>query len=64
MTEAMIREWCAIGGDEIASASASPGVQRSEVMYEGMADKVTALNEVAEKVYARWVEGLVPSRKE
>ncbi|OGV72483.1 MAG: glutamine amidotransferase [Methylophilales bacterium RIFCSPHIGHO2_02_FULL_57_10] len=58
MTEAMIREWCAIGGDEVASASASPGVQKPEVMFDGIADKVSRLNDVAATVYARWVEGL------
>lgn len=58
MTEPMIREWCAIGGDEIASASASPGVQQPAQMFDGMADKVAALNAVADVVYARWIEGL------
>jgi GMP synthase-like glutamine amidotransferase len=59
MTEAMIREWCVIGAGEIASASTSPGVQQPEPMFDGIAEKVVALNDVAEVVYARWMEGLV-----
>jgi GMP synthase-like glutamine amidotransferase len=58
MTEPMIREWCAIGSDEIASASASPGVQPPAQILDGMADKVAALNALADQVYARWIEGL------
>jgi len=58
MTEAMIREWCEVGGDEIAAAIGSPGVQRPEAMFDGMAEKVAVLNAVAATVYARWVEGL------
>ncbi len=58
MNEAMIREWCAIGSDEIAAAAASPGVQQPEVIFEGMPERVRALNAVADQVYARWAEGL------
>ena len=58
MTEEMIREWCAIGTDEIQSASGSPAVQRPEQMCEDMTGKVAQLNQVAGEVYARWVEGL------
>jgi GMP synthase-like glutamine amidotransferase len=60
MTEAMIREWCAIGTDEIASASASPGVQQPAQILKSMVDRVVALNAVAEAVYARWIAGLSP----
>lgn len=58
MTESMIREWCTVGMEEIASAIVSPGVQPPEIMFESLADKVAALNAVADVVYARWVEGL------
>lgn len=58
MNEHMIREWCTIGRDEIESATDSPAVQRPEVMFEGMAQKVVALNAVAGAVYSVWVEGL------
>ncbi len=58
MTEPMIREWCAIGGDEVAAASASPGAQQPAAMLNAMADKVTALNALADAVYTRWIAGL------
>jgi hypothetical protein len=58
MTESMIREWCAIGGDEIAAARSSPGVQQPGTMFEEITGKVAMLNSMAESVYTRWVEGL------
>lgn len=58
MTDAMVRDWCALGEGEIVSASASPGVQQLEVMLDGLAIKASALNAVADIVYARWLEGL------
>lgn len=58
MTDAMVRDWCAIGGDEIAAASASPGVQQPVEIFEALAAKISALNAVADAVYARWIEGL------
>lgn len=58
MTEPMVREWCAIGSDEISSAGASPGVQQPSQIFDGMADKVAVLNALADQVYARWIEGL------
>jgi len=60
MSEPMVREWCAIGGDEIAAASTSPGVQQPAQICAGVVEKVGALNAVADIVYARWVEGLAP----
>lgn len=61
MTEAMIREWCAIGSDEIEASSASPGVQQPAQMFDGLAGKVATLNAVADAVYDRWLKGLVAS---
>ena len=58
MTEEMIRQWCRDGAAEIAAAANSPAVQSPEVMQDGMAPKVAALNAVADRIYARWVEGL------
>jgi len=58
MTEAMIRAWCEVGAKELVSASASPGVQQPEVMFEGITEKLAALNAVAGQVYSRWIEGL------
>lgn len=58
MTEPMIREWCELGADEIASAAGSPGVQRPEVMFDGMTEKAAELNRIAGEVYTRWIQGL------
>ena len=57
MTEDMIRQWCRDGAGEIAAAN-SPAVQSPEAMQAGMGSKVTALNAVADRIYARWIEGL------
>lgn len=59
MTEEMIRQWCRDGAAEIA-ASDSPAVQSPDVMQAGMGPKVTALNAVADRIYARWIAGLKP----
>ena len=57
MTEGMIRQWCQDGAAEIA-ASGSPAVQAPGAMQAGMGPKVAALNAVADRIYARWIEGL------
>ena len=58
MTEAMIREWCNVGKDEIAAASGSPGVQTVAAMQAQMADKLPQLHAAARQLYQRWVAGL------
>ncbi len=57
MTEAMIREWCAIGADEIAAAD-SPAVQTPEQILAATPALLAPLQTVAERLYARWLEGL------
>ncbi|MFZ5509157.1 MAG: type 1 glutamine amidotransferase [Pseudomonadota bacterium] len=58
MTEDMVRTWCAQGADEIA-ASPGPAVQPAEAIQADLAAKVAALNAVAERLYSRWIRGLV-----
>lgn len=58
MTEPMIHEWCKNGADEIEAAKSSPGVQQPDTMYDGITDKVSRLNAVADAVYTRWITGL------
>lgn len=58
MTEQMIRQWCRDGAAEIAAAVGNPAVQPPEAMQAGMGPKVAALNAVADRIYARWIEGL------
>lgn len=57
MTDAMIRDWCAVGADEIA-ASDSPAVQAPAAMLALNAGNLPPLNRAAERLYARWAEGL------
>ncbi|MCX7626912.1 MAG: type 1 glutamine amidotransferase [Methylophilaceae bacterium] len=58
MTQAMIREWCEIGAEEIASSIDSPGVQSLQAIQEGIEARVSQLNTVAASVYAKWIAGL------
>lgn len=57
MTEAMIREWCAVGAGEIAAAR-SPAVQTPEAMIALNGANLPPLNRTAERLYSRWIEGL------
>lgn len=59
MTEEMVREWCELGEEEIASASASPAVQQPAEILENLAERVKTLNAAAQKTYTKWIEGLV-----
>lgn len=58
MTEAMIRDWCAVGGDEIEAARASPAVQTPEAMAALNPTCLPALEAVAEQLYGQWARGL------
>ncbi len=58
MTEQMIRDWCEVGADELAAASASPGVQQAARMQQEMAQRLPALHQFAARVYHHWVQGL------
>ena len=57
MTDAMIREWCVVGADEIAAAR-SPAVQTPEQMLAENPARLPALNRVADQLYGRWLAGL------
>lgn len=57
MTEAMIREWCTVGAEEIAAAN-SPAVQTPEQILAQMPENLPAMSAMAERLYARWLTGL------
>ena len=59
MTEAMIREWCAVGANEIAASTGSPAVQTAQTMQAQMADKLPQLHAVARQLYKHWINGVV-----
>ncbi|MDP2133114.1 MAG: type 1 glutamine amidotransferase [Sulfuritalea sp.] len=56
MTETMIRSWCQQWDAEGVPASAS--VQTPEQMEENMVARIAAMRVVADRLYARWSEGL------
>ena len=57
MTPQMIDVWCATGAEEIA-ASDSPAVQSPAAIKGAVDVHLSALNRVADGIYARWLEGL------
>lgn len=59
MTAGMVREWCEVGAEELATAARSPGVQQAPLIMLELEPRVQALNRVAAAVYAVWLEGLV-----
>jgi hypothetical protein len=58
MTELMIREWCAIGADEITANSQSPAVQSPQNIESQIQAKLTELHQVATQLYRQWLHGL------
>lgn len=59
MTEDMIRLWCRDWGKEVeALAGRVASVQSPAEMEQGVAEKVRALNAVADRIYDRWISGL------
>lgn len=58
MNEQMIKEWCEVGADEIASARSSPAVQTAEAMQAQTHDKLPQMHRVAEQLYRYWLLGL------
>ena len=57
MTEELVRTWCQSGAREIAR-SGGPGVQSVDTILADLAPKIDALHSVADRVYARWLQGL------
>jgi GMP synthase-like glutamine amidotransferase len=59
MTEDMVKEWCAVGADEIAAASDSPAVQTPQAIQANLAQRVATLNASAQTVYRQWIKSLL-----
>jgi GMP synthase-like glutamine amidotransferase len=60
MTEAMIREWCQVGAEEIARAR-SPAVFPTERILADSAVRLEPMTAVADRLYRRWIRGLAGS---
>ena len=58
MTRELIESWLASGADEIAASRASPGVQDPAEIRRDMEARLAQLNEIADRIYDRWLEGL------
>ncbi len=57
MTPGLIRAWCKDWEKELV-AKAGPSVQTPEQMFERLDERVRSLNEIAVRLYERWIEGL------
>lgn len=58
MTRELIESWLASGAQEIADSRASPAVQDAAQIRRDMDERLARLNEVANRIYDRWIEGL------
>jgi len=58
MTAELIKTWLASGADEIAASRSSPAVQAPDDITHDMESRLAALNDVANRIYERWSEGL------
>lgn len=58
MTEEMLMTWCRSGAAEIA-ASPQPSVQSVEAIQMEMTERVLRLNQVANRLYEKWIAGLL-----
>ena len=57
MTQEMVKTWCETGAAEIA-ASIAPSVQSPEAIQTDLAERVSRLNNIARRLYERWIAGL------
>jgi len=58
MTPQLIRSWCGAWDTERVRPRRPPSVQTPDEMQEDLEPRVAALNAIARRVYARWIEGL------
>lgn len=61
MTPELVARWCADGAAEIAAAD-SPGVQAPDAILADLGTRVAQLHRLADRLYARWMQGLAGSR--
>ena len=53
-----MRDWLRGGAREIDASRQSPGVQPPEQIERDLERRLDALHAVADRIYARWLEGL------
>ena len=57
MTAELIESWCRSGAEEIAG-STGPAVQTPSEIEHNLAERLAQLHAAADRIYARWMEGL------
>jgi GMP synthase-like glutamine amidotransferase len=58
MTRELIESWLASGAPEITESAASPAVQAPAEIRRNLEERVARLNDIAARIYDRWIEGL------
>ena len=58
MTPELVESWLSSGAQEIAESRSSPGVQDPAEIRRDLAGRTARLNEIANRIYERWIEGL------
>lgn len=58
MMRDLIESWLASGAQEIAESAASPAVQPPAEIRRNLDERVARLNDIATRIYDRWIEGL------
>ncbi len=58
MTPAMISDWCGHWEDETLNETARAAIQTPALIHRQIPDALSALRQLAEQVYGRWILGL------
>ncbi|MCB5191215.1 type 1 glutamine amidotransferase [Methylobacillus arboreus] len=62
MQSGMVNEWCRMSSEELKGGTeadpAQPAIQSTEEILDGLDARILHLNQLAEHVYERWVQGL------
>src|SRR5437762_2506545 len=61
MSDELVKSWLATGNEEIQAARTSTAVHDPAEITRELGPRLAALNEVANRIYDRWVEGLSKS---
>ena len=59
MTPELIASWCESGRAELEAHAASPAVQSVVEIRRDQEDRLARLHRIADRVYDKWIEGLV-----
>jgi GMP synthase-like glutamine amidotransferase len=57
MTDRMVRDWCSVGAEELASLN-EPSVQSITEIEKNLPERIAQSNIIAERLYAKWIAAL------